>query len=45
VRKVDRGRFAAPELAIERIVIGQSGREPFDDFGQIALPDWDFSSL
>ena len=43
VGEVDRGHAAAPELALERVAVGQGGLEPFQGLGQRDLSDWDIS--
>ena len=45
VREVDRGHPAAPELALERVAVGQGGLEAFQGLGQGDLSDWDLSRL
>jgi hypothetical protein len=44
-REVDRSHAAPAELALERVAVGQSGREPFQGLGQRDLSDWGVSRL
>ena len=45
MREVDRGHATAPELALERVAVGQRGLEPFQGLGQRDLSDWGASRL